>query len=267
MPRRNKDRKSDDPVWATFKIPYDKWQHFKAVAKAEGNTASATLVDLIEGYLTSESKSEVEEITTSDHKSLAEALKQTFLDLDHKIAGSQAIFSDHDDHLSEILNQKISILEQSLTERLEKILTDRLRKIVSQSFSSLDQELNQELKGFLDKIDQLEKQLQSLQKQVGNPKLDLENSQYYTSSSVNYSVNVSKNTKLIDIEAIAIEKFAVQESKDDMGLTQQLLCEQFGINSTQVARNADLRNLSTPEYLYQVTGWVYQNGKYYPPQF
>lgn len=260
MPRRNQNRKSDDPVWATFKIPYEKWQHFKAVAKAEGNTASATLVDLIEGYLTSESinnsksesSAEIEDHAKSHHDSLAEAFKQTFLNSDARI--------------SEIVNQKIAILEQSfadnLEKKLEKIVQTRLSEMVSQSLAGLDQELNQELKRFLEKVDQLEKELQSLQKQVRNQKPDCKNSQTQTSSSFNYY----KATKLIDIEAIAIENLT-QESKDDVGLTQEALCEQFGINSTQVTSNARLRNLSTPEYLYQVTGWVYRKGIYYPPKF
>lgn len=264
MPRRNQNRKSDDPVWATFKIPYEKWQHFKAVAKAEGNTASATLVDLIEGYLTSESinnsksesSAEIEDHAKSHHDSLAEAFKQTFL--------------NSDDLISKIVNQKIAILEQSfadnLEKKLEKIVQTRLSETVSQSLAGLDQELNQELKRFLEKVDQLEKELQSLQKQVENQKKDWKNGQAHTSSSVNSSVNSYKATKLIDIEAIAIENLT-QESKDDVGLTQEALCEQFGINSTKVTSNARLRNLSTPEYLYQVTGWVYRKGIYYPPKF
>ncbi|HAG81807.1 MAG TPA: hypothetical protein DCL61_11720 [Cyanobacteria bacterium UBA12227] len=50
------------------------------------------------------------------------------------------------------------------------------------------------------------------------------------------------------------------------GLTQKALCEEFGINPTNIIRNARVRGLSSPDYLQQLTGWVYRKGKYYPPE-
>jgi hypothetical protein len=49
-----RSRQPGDAVFATFKIPYEKWQHFQQVAQMEGKTASATLVAFIERYLSKE---------------------------------------------------------------------------------------------------------------------------------------------------------------------------------------------------------------------
>jgi hypothetical protein len=60
MPKKAKQRQPDEPVLATFMISYEKWQDFQKAARAEGTTASATLVAFIESYLAGEQLSEPE---------------------------------------------------------------------------------------------------------------------------------------------------------------------------------------------------------------
>ena len=47
--------------------------------------------------------------------------------------------------------------------------------------------------------------------------------------------------------------------------SQRELCEYFGWNYQEVARQAKLQGLSTRAYVQQKTGWILDREKYYPP--
>ena len=49
------------------------------------------------------------------------------------------------------------------------------------------------------------------------------------------------------------------------GMTQGQLCQQFGINTKNVSKKARAQGVSSQDYMESVTGWVYRDGKYFPP--
>lgn len=67
--------------------------------------------------------------------------------------------------------------------------------------------------------------------------------------------------RLIDIDVEAVET----GPHPTTALSEIQLCRQFGINPHSLAHNADLRRLSIPEYLHELTGWHYHEGDYHPP--
>ncbi|WP_139276698.1 hypothetical protein [Spirulina major] len=50
-PKKARQRHPEDPVVATFMIPYAAWQEFKTRVEAQGETVSGTLLAFIQGYL------------------------------------------------------------------------------------------------------------------------------------------------------------------------------------------------------------------------
>lgn len=247
MPKQARQRKPDELVLATFMIPYKKWQDFQKAAREEGTTASAALVAFIESYLAGNQPSqpeltEPEFIEPELETQLVTALSQN-LDAQIEKAVEQKIASF--DTMLNYLHQAV----RQIDERLEK--NPQQEKAVEQKISSVDEMLNHLQKTVI----QLDERLEKVEKAAPQ----LKNEEY-------------PSIKLIDIEAVTIESTAdtdknIDNSLDDVkGLTQKALCEEFGINPSNLVRNASMRGLSASDYLNQLTGWVYRNGMYYPPK-
>lgn len=207
-----KSRQPGDSVFATFKIPYEKWQHFQQVAQLEGKTASATLVAFIEQYLSPEKATHV-----SPEKS-ASALPS---------------------------------LDQ-LKQLLEEMIEARWREASSPKIASLEE-----------KLDQLEIVLRKFDERLG--KVETAVSQW--------KAQQYQPPELVDVEVVTVESDRAASSshrpgnpapEESIGVAERALCEKFGLNPDNLVRHAQMRGLSASEYLHQVTGWVYRNGKYYP---
>jgi hypothetical protein len=113
-----RSRQPGDSVFATFKIPHDKWQHFQQAAQLEGKTASATLVAFIDRYLSQE-----EAADNSPERS------PSVLPSPHQL--ETVIAEMVEARLKEISSPKIASLEEKL-DRLEIVLRkfdERLGKV------------------------------------------------------------------------------------------------------------------------------------------
>lgn len=49
-------------------------------------------------------------------------------------------------------------------------------------------------------------------------------------------------------------------------LSQNKICELFGIPAKSVSRKAKTRRIPTHQYVESVTGWIFKDGLYYPPE-
>lgn len=244
MPKKARQRQPDESVLATFMIPYEKWQDFQKTARAEGTTASATLVAFIEAYLAGNRPSELElaepkletQLEAEFDKNLDTLIEKA---VERKIASFDAILNN----LQKAVTQ--------IDERLEK--DARLEKAVGQKIASFDEMLNH---------------CQKVVKQLDESLIKVEKAAHQSNDSKN------KAPKFIDVEAVTIDNDIEKNADTDTdttfdelnGLTQKALCEEFGINPSKLVRNASMRGLSSSDYLHQLTGWVYKNGRYYPPQ-
>ncbi|MGB3239700.1 MAG: hypothetical protein WBB29_15495 [Geitlerinemataceae cyanobacterium] len=206
-----RSRQPGDSVFATFKIPYDKWQHFQQAAQLQGKTASATLVEFIEGYLSKE------EASNTSSETSPSALPDPY----------------------------------QLETVIREMLDDRLRETSIPKIANLEE-----------KLDRLEIVLRKFDERLG--KVETIVSQW--------KAKQYEAPELVDVEAFAVESDRSTHSpppektapKDGIGVAEQALCEQFGLNPDNLLRHAQMRGLSASEYLHQVTGWVYRDGKYYP---
>jgi hypothetical protein len=207
-----KSRQPGDSVFATFKIPYDKWQHFQQAAQLEGKTASATLVAFIERYLSKEEASD----SSPGRSSVSEPPSP-----------------------------------QQLERAIEEILEARLQAVTLPKIANLEE-----------KLDRLEIVLRKFDERLG--KVETAVSQW--------KAQQYQAPELVDVEVVTVEGDRFPRSphpentvsKDGIGIAERALCEQFGLNPDNLVRHAQMRGLSASEYLHQVTGWVYRNGKYYP---
>lgn len=212
MTHDSKSRQPGDSVFATFKIPYDKWQHFQQVAQLEGKTASATLVAFIESYLSQQEPSDATPTPSP---------------------ASEPLFS------------------KPLEKPLEELLENRLQEAVAPTIARLEE-----------KLTQLEMVLRKFDERLG--KVETSVSQW--------KAHRYQPPKLVDVEVVTIEgEIANRPSspthlptEPGIGVAERALCEQFGLNPNNLVRHAKMRGLSASEYLHQVTGWVYRDGKYYP---
>ncbi|HIK29955.1 MAG TPA: hypothetical protein IGS17_10130 [Oscillatoriales cyanobacterium M59_W2019_021] len=206
----SKSRQPGDAVFATFKIPYEKWQHFQHAAQLEGKTASATLVAFIEQYLSQEKTSLSSKVQTAELPSL-----------------------------------------EQLEMEIEQILEKRLRQAALPQVTGLEE-----------KLDRLELVLRKFDERLG--KVETAVSQW---KSQQY-----QPPDLVDVEAVPVKGDRSSETRQpqptpseaEIGVAERTLCEQFGLNPDTLMRHARMRGLSAAEYLHQVTGWVYRDGKYYP---
>ncbi|HEY9613695.1 hypothetical protein [Allocoleopsis sp.] len=247
MPKQARQRKPDEMVLATFMIPYKKWQDFQKAAREEGITASAALVTFIESYL------------AGNQSSQPELFEPELLEPELETQLVTALSKNLDAQIEKAVEQKIASFDtmldylhkavRQIDERLEK--DPQLEKVVEQKIASFDAMLNH--------LQKTVRQIDERVEKVENTAPQLKNEEY-------------KSIKLIDIEAITIESTSDTDKNldtnldDGKGLTQKALCEEFGINPSNLGRNASMRGLSASDYLNQLTGWVYRNGMYYPPK-
>jgi methyl-accepting chemotaxis protein len=247
MPKQARQRKPDELVLATFMIPYKKWQDFQKAAREEGTTASAALAAFIESYL------------AGNRSSQPELTEPEFLEPELDTQLATALVKNLDSQIEKAVEQKIASFDtmldylhkavKQIDERLEK--DDHIEQAMKQKISSFDEMLNHLHKTVI-RIDERVEKVEKVAPQ-------LKNEDY-------------QSLKLIDVEAVTIESTADTDKHldnnldDGKGLTQKVLCEEFGINPSNLVKNANMRGLSASDYLNQLTGWVYRNGMYYPPK-
>lgn len=181
IPKKARQRHPDDPVVATFMLPYAQWQAFKAVVESQGDTVSATLLAFIEGYLAAMQSPQ----------------------------GAAAV----------------------IDARIDDLLARQLEPWQGEA-------INQH-----QRLAQLETQMAQVEIHVETLKRRSE-------------------ARLIDIDVEPVET----GSHATTALSEIQLCRQFGINPHSLAHNANLRRLSIPEYLHELTGWYYHAGDYHPPE-
>jgi hypothetical protein len=218
MPKKARVRSADEPVQATFKIAYDRWQQFQQRAKGEGTTASATLLAFVERYL---ADSPIESASQSPV-------------LEASIAA----------YIQEMVNQQTAQKTADLEAKLSQMQAE---------IAALESRLRQE-------FDRLDRPGDERSPDADGPS----------------AVDVSENIELEILEGEIIENgddIPIPQSSsidpdhlppDWFGISEQALCDRFGLNPNNIARHAQMRGLSTSEYLHQVTGWIYENGRYYP---
>lgn len=245
MPRRAKKRQADEIVRASFSIPYGKWQQFQEVVRAQGSTVSATLFSLIEEYLITQ-RSSPSSVENPGNK-----------------------LEENEDLVTEIdyLKDKFSQLQRKI-KALETNLDNRMEAAVASQLNSLDHRLS----SLQTKVTELN---QRQSKFENNPK-QADKSYFYSEDNlidveaipveeeIDNGKSKASESDLFDDIFEVLENFQYQETEiTDQGITEQALCRRFGLKPSRIIRNAKLRGLSSPEYLYQVTGWFYHNGKYY----
>ncbi len=219
MPKKARKRNPGDLVLATFIVPYEKWQDFQKMAKAEGRTASATLAAFIESYLAGDRPLEIEIATDLEAELMRNLDDRIEVAVEPKIA-----------NLGDQLNQ----LQNTVIELNKRL--DKAEKAANQSNTD-----NSKTPRFIDvEVISIEENIYK------NPDSNIDNDD-------------------IDVD-IEIDSDSDKNLDNFKGLTQKSLCEEFGINPINIVRNAKVRNLSSQEYLQQLTGWVYRRGKYYPPE-
>lgn len=245
MPRKARKRQPDEPVLATFMISHEKWLDFQKAAKAGGTTASATIVAFIDSYLAGEQSFEIEQ-TEPELETQPEAELSGNLDaiIEKVVESKIASFDEFLNHIHQSFRE--------LDERIEKVTS--IENVVESKLATLEQMLNH-----------LHKSVQQIDERLGK----VENAARQVKSET-YNV-----PKLIDIEAVTLDNSNIDintdQARDEQlnnltGLTEKALCDEFGLNPSSIVRNAKMRGLSSPDYLNQITGWVYVKGKYYPPE-
>ncbi|MFW6358618.1 MAG: hypothetical protein ACOC0N_05305 [Chroococcales cyanobacterium] len=215
MPKKARKRQPDEPVLATFMIPYEKWQEFQRLARNQGTTASATLVAFVESYLVGENDKSVEAEVAAENEAI---------DLERE-------------------RQWKAEIEEQLKAKIEQ----DLKAYIDDAIAFHTRQLTEELTALQTLVSQLMQRLETAEDLVTQEKPKT----LYPSD-------------IIDVEVVGIDVLE-EESDNGIGLTQKALCEEFGINPTSIIRNAKVRGLSSSDYLHQLTGWNYYNGKYYPP--
>jgi DNA repair exonuclease SbcCD ATPase subunit len=115
-----------DKFLATFRINQEEWKDFMAIAKAEGKSASAVLVDFISWYRTGNRiAADTKYCTTRDNLTVLidERILAKLNELETK--GSQP----HIDNLDNILDERERHLESRLLSILETMLEDKLEEL------------------------------------------------------------------------------------------------------------------------------------------
>ncbi|MEA5418855.1 hypothetical protein VB712_06415 [Spirulina sp. CCNP1310] len=181
IPKKARQRHPDDPVVATFMLPYAQWQAFKTIVESQGETVSATLLAFIEGYLAAMQSPQ----------------------------GAAAVI---DARIDDLLARKLEPWQEEAIAHYQ-----RLAQIETQ-------------------MAQVEIHVETLKRR--------------------------SEARLIDIEVEPVETTHHHTTP----LSEIELCRQFGINPYSLGHNADLRRLSIPEYLHELTGWYYHAGHYHPPE-
>jgi hypothetical protein len=256
IPKQVRKRQPDELVLATFRIPYQKWEKFQEAASASGTTASATLLAFIEDYLARfNAENQPELLDSVDSVDSLESPLET--EVSEK---SVSQLTDRSELNAGLETQEVSGWNGDLPAAIDQ----QVQKLISEKISA--------------KFEDFEPIINRLQSQVGQLSKRLDKVEQIVNK-----FNGSKKTKaseLIDVEAVPIDSDLNENDVEsdtnpaeyaeydefDSGLTQTALCIEFGINPTTLNRHASVRGLSTVEYLHQLTGWFYRNGKYYPPK-
>lgn len=271
IPKQVKKRHPDELVLATFRIPYQKWEQFQEAASASGTTASATLLAFIEDYLARFNAKNQPEVLDP-----VESLLQT---------ASAVTGESHLPGQSLVNSGLVTPSETSETEvnrglspenqlEIQKLLETQLEEKLE---AKLEAKLGAKLEDIEPIIHRIQSQMNQLSRRLGKVEQIVEK----------FKGTKTKNTAdFIDVDAVPIDSELNQpdldrdsargdpeanhplteDDENDIGLTQTALCIEFGINPNTLNRHAKVRGLSTVEYLHQLTGWLYRNGKYYPPK-
>ncbi|HBE56135.1 MAG TPA: hypothetical protein DDW56_01020, partial [Cyanobacteria bacterium UBA11366] len=131
MPKKARKRNPGDLVLATFIVPYEKWQDFQKMAKAEGRSASATLAAFIESYLAGDRPLEIELAADLE----AELMRTLDTRIEEAVEQKVASFGTK-------LNQLQNTIKD-LNKRLEKAESnpDRSKTVKSQPAKFIDVEV------------------------------------------------------------------------------------------------------------------------------
>jgi hypothetical protein len=143
-------------------------------------------------------------------------------------------------------------------------IDQQMQKLISEKIAAKFEDFEPIINRIQSQVGQLSKRLDKVEQIVNKFKGDKK----------------TKASELIDVEAVPIDSDLNENDVEsdtnpaeyaeydefDVGLTQTALCIEFGINPNTLNRHASVRGLSTVEYLHQLTGWLYRNGKYYPPK-
>lgn len=256
IPKQVRQRQPDELVLATFRIPYQKWEKFQEAASASGTTASATLLAFIEDYLARfNAENQPELLDAVDSLDSLDSLESP---LETEVSEkSVSQLTDRAELNAGSDNQEISgwngDLPAAIDQQMQKLISEKIEA----KFEDFEPIINRlqsqagQLSKRLDKVEQLVNKFKGDKKTKASELIDVE--------AVPIDSNLNENDVESDVNPAEDDEF-------DIGLTQTALCIEFGINPTTLNRHASVRGLSTVEYLHQLTGWLYRNGKYYPPK-
>jgi hypothetical protein len=258
IPKQLRKRQPDELVLATFRIPYEKWEKFQEAASASGTTASATLLAFIEDYLARFNAENQPELLDS-----VDSLDSLESQLETEVSeNSVSQLTDRSELNPGLETQEVSGWNGDLPSAIDQ----QMQKLISEKIAAKFEDFEPIINRIQSQVGQLSKRLDKVEQIVNKFKGDKK----------------TKASELIDVEAVPIDSDLIDSDLNendvesdtnpaeydefDVGLTQTALCIEFGINPTTLNRHASVRGLSTVEYLHQLTGWLYRNGKYYPPK-
>lgn len=240
IPKQAKKRQPDELVLATFRIPYAKWEKFQQAAIAAETTASATLLAFIEDYLTEAQTGIYANVTKSPEAPLESEVEPA----DSKTA-------------TELETPGFSKLNSQLKAEIQKQIEESVHL----------------------KINEFEPKINAIETEVSRLSQHLDRVEHTVDKLSKGKTAKASASEFIDVQAVPFDSELNQahvESDQQLsqeydpenlpGLSQTGLCTEFGINPNNINRHAIRRGLSTAEYLHQLTGWVFRNGKYYPPE-
>lgn len=265
IPKQVKKRHPDELVLATFRIPYQKWEQFQEAASASGTTASATLLAFIEDYLArfNAGNQPVESLL----QTASAVTGESHLPEQSPVSGLVTPSETSETEVSRGLSPENQL-------EIQKILENQFEEKIE---AKLEAKLEAKFEDIELIMDRIQSQMNQLSRRLGKVEQIVEK----------FKETKSKNTSdFIDVDAVPIDSELNQpdldrdsargdpdanhplteDDENDIGLTQTALCIEFGINPNTLNRHARVRGLSTVEYLHQLTGWLYRNGKYYPPK-
>jgi hypothetical protein len=256
IPKQVRKRQPDELVLATFRIPYQKWEKFQEAASASGTTASATLLAFIEDYLARfNAENQPELLDSVDSLDSLESQSET--EVSEK---SVSQLTDRSELNSGLETQEVSgwngDLPAAIDQQMQKLISEK----IAAKFEDFEPIINRlqsqvgQLSKRLDKVEQIVNKFKGDKKTKASELIDVE------------AVPIDSDLNENDVESDANPAEYAEYDQFDVGLTQTALCIEFGINPTTLNRHASVRGLSTVEYLHQLTGWLYRNGKYYPPK-
>jgi hypothetical protein len=253
IPNQVRKRQPDELVLATFRIPYQKWEKFQEAASASGTTASATLLAFIEDYLARFNAGNQPELLDS-----VDSLDSLESPLETGVSeGAVSQVTDRSELNAGSDSQEISGWNGDLPAAIDQ----QMQKLIAEKIATKFEDFEPIINRLQSQVGQLSKRLDKVEQIVNKFKGDKKTkaSEWIDVEAVPIDSDLNENNVESDVNPAEDDEF-------DVGLTQTALCIEFGINPTTLNRHASVRGLSTVEYLHQLTGWLYRNGKYYPPK-